>query len=215
MTGPTKPQKASNISVDVVLEQAQRLADNLKFGFNTPSGVPDNLLYFDPPHTANSSTNGLATTGTLVLEWTRLSDLTGNEEYAKLSQKAEQYLLNPTPAFAEPFPGMVGSEISLATGEFVDADGGWTGGTDSFYEYLIKMYLYDPERFGAYKDRWIAAADSSIRHLASHPSSRPDLTFLAMYRNTTLRFISQHRKFPPLYSSSPRIADNRAGGFHG
>lgn len=39
---------------------------------------------------------------------------------------------------------------------------------------------------------WIAAADSTIAHLTSHPSSRPDLTFVAMYNNQTLRLESQH-----------------------
>lgn len=88
-----------------------------------------------------------------MLEWTRLSDLTRNTEYAKLAQKGESYLLNPKPASAEPFPGLLGSSVSLQTGEFVDSSGGWGGGTDSFYEYLIKMYVYDRTRFDFYKDR--------------------------------------------------------------
>lgn len=40
--------------------------------------------------------------------------------------------------------------------------------------------------------RWILAADSSIEHLASHPSSRPDLTFLAEFDGTSLVNKSQH-----------------------
>lgn len=39
---------------------------------------------------------------------------------------------------------------------------------------------------------WILAIDSSIEHLASHPSSRPDLTYLARYRNQSLVLSSQH-----------------------
>lgn len=39
---------------------------------------------------------------------------------------------------------------------------------------------------------WITAADSTIEHLASHPSSRPDLTFLAQYDNRTLDKTSGH-----------------------
>ena len=101
----------------------------------------------------NSTTNGLATVGSLVLEWTRLSDLTGNDTYAQLTAKAESYLLNPRPATSEPFPGLMGTNVDVSSGEFTDAVGGWTGGDDSFYEYLIKMYVYDPTRFGAYRDR--------------------------------------------------------------
>jgi mannosyl-oligosaccharide alpha-1,2-mannosidase len=73
------------------------------------------------------------------MEWTRLSDLTGNETYGALTQKAESYLLSPQPASSEPWPGLVGTNIDINTGEFTDASGGWNGGDDSFYEYLIKV----------------------------------------------------------------------------
>lgn len=89
----------------------------------------------------------------LVLEWTHLSDITGDTTYADLSQKAESYLLNPRPASSEPFPGLVGTNINITTGLFEDASGGWVGGDDSFYEYLIKMFVYDASRFGEYRDR--------------------------------------------------------------
>jgi mannosyl-oligosaccharide alpha-1,2-mannosidase len=125
----------------------------MKFAFDTPSGVPANNLNLEAQTTDGGDTNGIATIGTLVLEWTRLSDLTGNDEYAKLSQKGESHLLAPKPASNVPFPGLVGTNVNLTTGEFVDARGGWGGGDDSFYEYLIKMYIYDPSRFETYKDR--------------------------------------------------------------
>lgn len=54
------------------------------------------------------------------------------------------------------------------------------------------MYVYDTSRFGEYRDRWIAAADSTIQYLASHPSSRPELTFLAIFNGTDLQDNSEH-----------------------
>lgn len=59
------------------------------------------------------------------------------------------------------------------------------------------MYLYDPERFSAYRDRWVQAVDSSIKFLASHPTTRPDVTYLAYYFNNSdngILYYSQHRK---------------------
>lgn len=132
--------------------QAETLATRLSFAFNTPHGIPANNLDFGSS-SSGDSTNGLATIGTLVLEWTRLSDLTGNQKYANLTQTAELFLLDPKPASAQPFPGLLGTNVNLATGEFMDSYGGWGGSTDSFYEYLIKMYIYDPIKFGHYKDR--------------------------------------------------------------
>lgn len=200
LQGPLKGKSNDTVNVGNILKQAQHLADNLKVAFDTPSGIPDNSLYFTPPRIANSTTNGLATIGTLVMEWTRLSDLTGDEKYGRLAQAAQDYLLHPKPALGEPFPGLLGMDVNITTGLFVDSTGGWVGGADSFYEYLIKMYLYDPHRFGDYKKRWIVAVESTIKYLTSHPTTRPDLTFLAVYNNRTLSFVSQHRK---LYLVSP------------
>ena len=194
MRGPYKDLAPSEEAIESLLSQSVRLADLLKVAFNTESGVPDNDLLFDPePRRKGTPDNWIATIGTLVLEWERLSDLTGNIEYGELAKGAESYLLRPPPE-AEPFPGMVGSRLWVENGTFVDSMGGWNGGTDSFYEYLIKMYIYDPVRFESYKDRWVLAANSTIKHLASHPTTRPDLTFLAMYSGETLYFYSSHRK---------------------
>nr|POF13290.1 mannosyl-oligosaccharide alpha-1,2-mannosidase 1b [Quercus suber] len=192
LNGPMADLANNKDNVPRLLDQAINLANNLSFAFETPLGVPSNNLYFNNRSTDGSATNGLATIGSLVLEWTHLSDLTGNSTYAQLTQKGEEYLLNPQPAWAQPWPGLVGSNVNISTGKFVDAQGGWNGGTDSFYEYLIKMWVYDSSRFSQYRDRWIAAVDSSIAHLASHPSSRPDLTFLAAFDNTTLVYDSGH-----------------------
>lgn len=187
----------------MLLEKAVSLADSLSIAFGTPSGVPDPTIILNPePKLKGSGNNGIAGAGTLVLEWTRLADLTGNETYAQLVKKAESYLVNPT-GVPEPFPGLVGEGVSLETGEFLDDTGGWGAGTDSFYEYLIKMYLYDPEEFSAYKDRWVLAADSTIEHLASHPTSREDLTFLLQFSGTTRRPNSGHCELSP---ASPATA---------
>lgn len=201
LNGPLSSLANDSSKVQPLLEQAKHLGNNLSFAFDTPTGIPDNTLYLNPPQIANSTSNGIATIGTLILEWTRLSDLTGNKTYYKLAKKAESYLINPlNPEVGEPFPGLLGSDVSIANGSFLDSQGGWTGGTDSYYEYLIKLYLYDPKRFSAYKDSWVKAVDSSIKYLASHPTTRPDLTFLSYYYNGTkegIIYYSEHRELPP------------------
>ncbi|KAB8229817.1 glycoside hydrolase family 47 protein [Aspergillus alliaceus] len=192
LNGPAAGLAEDPVKVEQLLAQSEKLADVLKFAFDTPSGVPHNNINITSQGNDGAQTNGLAVTGTLVLEWTRLSDLTGDPKYAQLSQKAENYLLNPKPKGGEPFPGLVGSYISIATGEFTDGHVSWDGGDDSYYEYLIKMYIYDPKKYSVYKDRWVAAAESAMKHLASHPSTRPDLTFLSSYNNGESSLNSQH-----------------------
>jgi mannosyl-oligosaccharide alpha-1,2-mannosidase len=195
LTGPAADLVQDNDKVSALLSQAEHLADLLSVAFNTDSGVPINDLDWSPPRPQDESTNGIATIGTLVLEWTRLSDKLGVATYAQLSQNAESYLLNPQPSLGEPFPGLLGTNVAVSNGSFVDSEGSWGGGDDSFYEYLIKMYVYDKNRFGEYKDRWIKAIDSSIQYLTSHPTTRPDVTFLAgWYNSQELFYSSQHRE---------------------
>jgi mannosyl-oligosaccharide alpha-1,2-mannosidase len=57
------------------------------------------------------------------------------------------------------------------------------------------MYAYDPVQFAEYGDSWIQAADSSMKYLASSPSTRPELTFLGEMRGSALIPISSHCKF--------------------
>jgi mannosyl-oligosaccharide alpha-1,2-mannosidase len=63
----------------------------LKFAFETESGIPVNNIYpnnhsFSPRLQMQDGTRtaGLAELGTLVLEWQHLSDLTGDPEYGNL-----------------------------------------------------------------------------------------------------------------------------------
>ncbi|GAB0137839.1 hypothetical protein EsDP_00006092 [Epichloe bromicola] len=194
LKGPSKKlvNGANSKSVDALLHQAKTLADSLSIAFDTPTGIPDDAVILNPTRRINGSdTNGPAGFGTLVLEWTRLSDLTGNETYARLAQKAQKYLVEPT-GVPEAYPGLVGITVNIKDGRFTNNRGGWGGGIDSFYEYLIKMYLYDPKEFAHYKDRWVLAADSTMKHLASHPTSRKDLTFLAGHNGPRIVPASGH-----------------------
>ncbi|KAH6608814.1 glycosyl hydrolase family 47 [Trichoderma cornu-damae] len=192
LKGPYSSLVTNQTLVDNLVKQAASLANGLKVSFNTTSGVPDPTVYFNPTvRNSGASSNNIAEIGTLVLEWTRLSDLTGNPLYAQLAQKGESYLLKPT-GRPEAWPGLVGTYVSTRDGTFQDSNGSWSALSDSFYEYLIKMYLYDPVAFANYRDRWVLAADSTIAHLASHPTTRKDLTFLSQYSGKTTSPQSGH-----------------------
>ena len=192
LSGPLANLSTNNSATDALLVQSQILANSLSFAFDTQTGIPSNNIYFPNRSNDASPSNILSQIGTLQLEWQHLSDLTGNATYGDLAQKAEIYLLNPQPPYNEPFPGLIGSNVNISNSLFADATGGWNGGDDSFYEYLLKMYVYDSSRYSNYSDRWILAADSTMEFLASHPSSRPDLTFLASYVNISFVNSSEH-----------------------
>ncbi|KAH0267232.1 putative 1,2-alpha-mannosidase, partial [Aureobasidium melanogenum] len=179
LNGPYQHLTESANNTIALAQQAVNLASKLRFAFDTPTGIPSNDLNFGEESFDLSESTGLAVAGSLVLEWTRLSDMVHKIDYANLTQHAEEYLLHPTyqNATIQPLPGLRGTSINLRTGDFLDVSGSWGGGDDSFYEYLIKMFVYDPANFTTYKDLWLEAVQSSASSdIFSHPYSRPDLT---------------------------------------
>ena len=102
--------------------QMIRLGDVLSCGFDARSGIPHDWV--DPMlcQPDDGTIVSVATAGTVILEFGRLSDITGNRTYVSLARRAEEYLLHPSQA---PYPGLVGSHVSVATGQLVDQKGSW------------------------------------------------------------------------------------------
>lgn len=145
LNGPFSHMDVEESNVRALLTQATKLADTLKFAFKTTSGIPVNTVYIENGTfsdealtAAGKQTAGLAAMGTLVLEWQRLSDLTGNPEYGALAQKAESYWLSPS---SETWPGLTGGNFSVDTGKIIDDYGGWTSGNDSAYVRTLSYLL--------------------------------------------------------------------------
>lgn len=61
--------------------------------------------------------------------------------------------MKPKPSDGEPLPGLLRQYITIDTGLIEKGNVSWGAEHDSFYEYLIKMYVYDPKRFESYKER--------------------------------------------------------------
>ncbi|USW49020.1 Putative glycoside hydrolase family 47, six-hairpin glycosidase-like superfamily [Septoria linicola] len=165
--------------VDALLSQAIILADKVAYGFNTPTGIPAVFVNFtsnepivgtykdDRTNTTFNSTNS-ASIGTFILEWGRLSDLTGNSTYRELVERANKYLVEPSPAPA--LKNLIGTQFDVDTGEMLTKNGGWQAGVDSFLEYLIKYYQYAPSEVAEeYKDFWVTATRTTIDNLAIIP----------------------------------------------
>ncbi|KAI0484883.1 glycoside hydrolase [Xylariaceae sp. FL0804] len=172
---------------DTLLKQAVVLADKLSYAFNTPSGIPASNVNFTnnqpvySTYTVNNYTYNATNTaqaGSLLLEFSRLSDLTGNETYRYLVERAENVLVNPHPP--PRYPGLIGTEFDTDSGDMLSFDGGWHSGIDSCMEYMIKVWQYKPSTtVDTYKDFWLNAVKSTILHLALHPYGWPDLTFIS------------------------------------
>lgn len=149
--------------VNALLSQAKTLGDKLKVQFDSPSGLPMAFINFttntpingqftNPLNNVTYNATNTAVAGTSILEFYRLSDLTGDESFRALVgrslqvgkrlsnlltkncqvDRAEGNLVfpNPNPVY----PGLVGSELDVDSGNYLTFDFGWHGGIDSFYE---------------------------------------------------------------------------------
>ncbi|CAD0113795.1 unnamed protein product [Aureobasidium uvarum] len=155
------------------------LGDALSCAFDSPSGVPREWV--DPAlcQSDKGTQNTIAGVGTMILEFARLSDITGNQTYANLARAAEDHLLKPHPASGEPYPGLLGSFISVETGEIIGSQGSWGALADS--------YLYNSDLYEFYLERWLVAADSTIRSIGSHPYGHPEWTLLPSWNGENLQ----------------------------
>ncbi|KAF2632040.1 glycoside hydrolase family 47 protein [Macroventuria anomochaeta] len=128
---------------EVLLQKAVEVGDLLYAGFNTENGMPVDFINFE---SAKEGT-GLrvetqvvsASPGTITLEFSRLSQLTGdNKYYAAVSQVMDLFYQNQN---ATRLPGMWPMMVSMNKKDVVFGYQFTIGGNaDSLYEYLPKAH---------------------------------------------------------------------------
>ncbi|CAE6493700.1 unnamed protein product [Rhizoctonia solani] len=93
-----------------------------------------------------------------------------------------------------PLPGLPAQGIDPSTGQPVGDYITWGGGSDSYFEYLIKYGRLTNNASPEWTSRWLTAVDSSIRYLAQTAvnTSIPDLLYLGDYTGGRVRHISSH-----------------------
>ncbi|CAO1632351.1 unnamed protein product [Parajaminaea phylloscopi] len=162
--------------------QAVVVGDKLLHGWINGLDLPYNSLvnWNSTPAPANPRSNAIiAETGTLILEFDRLSKYSGNDTYRQYAVKAMRATINSSPL---PFPGLNPQGISPRTGKPTDDYVTWGGGSDSFFEYELKYGQLTGSK-ETYVPAWIQAVNSSIANLMTTAGNtqRASLTYLADY----------------------------------
>lgn len=122
-----------------------------------------------------------------------MSDLTGEPKYARYAREAEDALLQTIPKdiMAREIPGLFPDKAdvvdNMSSGDVLH----WGGGIDSFYEYLLKISIYDPQRFLQYRDNWVQAVNATIPYFGSVPLGYEgkNILFLGQYHQIKNKFI--------------------------
>lgn len=117
-----------------LLELAEDLAQRLMPVFNSPTGMPYVEVNLKTGAVRGEDTNP-AEVGTMLLEFGTLSRLTHKPVYYAKAKRAVVALYNRRSAI-----GLIGSEINIRTGAWTGTVSNVGGGSDSYYEYLLKAW---------------------------------------------------------------------------
>ncbi len=118
-----------------LLALALDLGNRLLPAFNSPTGMPYVFVNLKTGAVRDPNTNP-AEVGTLLIEFGTLSKLTRNPVYYDKAKRAMVELYNRRSKI-----GLVGSEINIETGAWINPSSDVSGGIDSYYEYLLKCWL--------------------------------------------------------------------------
>ena len=117
------------------LSLATDLANRMMPVFNTPTGMPYRYIHLQTGK-IRDSINNPAEIGTLMMEFGKLSKLTGNNTYYKAAKKAIMQVYNRRSKL-----DLVGEQIDVTTGKWVSTETHISGYIDSYYEYLYKSWI--------------------------------------------------------------------------
>ncbi|HEV7165555.1 MAG TPA: glycoside hydrolase family 47 protein [Gammaproteobacteria bacterium] len=118
-----------------LLELATDLGNRLSPAFASPTGMPYQFVNLRNGKVKGAESNP-AETGSLLLEFGTLSQLTGDQRYYAEAKRALVATYNRRSSI-----GLVGDGINVETGKWVSTDSHISGGIDSYYEYLWKCWV--------------------------------------------------------------------------
>ncbi|KAH9165122.1 seven-hairpin glycosidase [Lactarius sanguifluus] len=170
-----------------LVDKAKQLADRLSLAWSKGNTVPFGQLDFNA-NAVDNQTSNIAAAGTLTLEWSRLSKYTGNDTYRKLAEGSVLKIV----ANSAPLPGLPAQAIDPSTGLPVGGYVSWGGGSDSYFEYLIKYARLSNTNDNTFADSWLTAVDTSIRTLIK-TSAVGNHVYLADYDSKgRIRHVGSH-----------------------
>eukprot|EP00887_Chlorella_sp_A99_P003907 scaffold11.g3907.t1 len=181
---------AHHLSGDAeLLRRAVAVAERVMPAYDTPTGIPYNLINLATQRVRNPSWNlrssTLAEFGTHQLEFWQLSALTGDRTYAEKAEATIRRLHEGWPR-----QGLMPLFISPLTGNFTARKVSLGALGDSYYEYLLKMWLLKGKKDNMYRTMWEAAMDEMIARLVF--TSSEGLTYIAEFDRLVVKHKMDH-----------------------
>ncbi|XP_021854755.1 mannosyl-oligosaccharide 1,2-alpha-mannosidase MNS3 isoform X2 [Spinacia oleracea] len=163
----------------VYLNTATMLADKLLVAFtSSPSPIPfsDVILRDNSAHAAPDGLSSTSEASTLQLEFNYLSDISGDQKYSLEAMKVLKHIKT-----LPKVEGLVPIYISPQTGEFSGQNIRLGSRGDSYYEYLLKVWLQQGANQNSnltYLHSMYEEAMKGVRHLLVKKSVPNGLVFV-------------------------------------
>lgn len=170
-----------------LVEKAKELANRLSLAWSRGNVIPFGFIDFSSS-LPTIDTSNIAEAGTLTLEWSRLSLYTGNDTYRQLTENSVKRIASN----AAPLPGLPGQGIDPSSGNPVGAYVTWGGGSDSYFEYLIKYARLSNTDDDTFANTWRTAVDSSIKTLTKTSTVGNHLYLADFDDSGTIRHVGSH-----------------------
>ena len=173
-----------------LLRKAQDAGDMLYKAFDTPNRLP--VTHWDmhaaaKGHNQTASDRALlAEIGSLSMEFTRLSLLTGDPKYHDAVEHISELLAHVQ--MDTKLPGMWSVIVDAANQRFdITNDYSLGGMSDSMYEYLPKMIALLGDADTIYRDMYIRALETAKEHLLYRPMTpdQDDILFAGVAHTLT------------------------------
>ena len=181
----------------IFLSKARELGDMLSPAFSTSSGIATGQVDLHTGHTNNGWSGGsaiLSEFGSLQLEFRNLAKYAKSQKYEDMSMRGLRFMYSRYPR-----NGLLGVKIDIASGKPTDNTITLGALGDSFYEYLLKVWIQ-----GGKKESWLREmydqSMNGVMDLLLASSSPGNLVFVADWNGR-----SQHRKMDHLVCFLPGI----------
>ena len=161
------------------LQLAIDLAERMLPAFNTPTGMPWRYIHLQTG-AVRDSINNPAEIGTLMMEFGKLTTITGNSRYYETAKKACMEVFKRRSAI-----GLVGLQINVLNGEWKNTSSQIGAYIDSYYEYLFKSWkLFGDKDF---KNAWEVHHAAIGKHLLSKQDQGWFMTIVDMHTGKEIK----------------------------
>ncbi|KAJ1732816.1 hypothetical protein LPJ61_001875 [Coemansia biformis] len=193
-----------------LLDKAQEVGDALMPAFNTSTGIPYPRVDVNAGRAVPADRVCIAEAGTVQLEYWKLSELTGDPVYHDTAQRVVDILDRAR----KPYKGLYPIWVDISSGELVSGQITFGGMGDSWYEYLLKQYIYSRRAEDQYRRMYEESIDGMRAKMVRQSIYDPNMYYVGDLDATATKFSPRFQHLtcfvPGMLALGSRVLDRPA-----